>query len=66
MCSLTFGDDASAELNMYQLLNEPINDSESECLGPLMNNGEVELKNDVSALQDLVTGVFACLRVLCS
>ena len=57
MGSLTFVDDPSAELNMEQLLNEPINDSERECLEPTLNDEEAELEEDVPALQDRVTGL---------
>ena len=42
---------------MHQLLNEPMNDSERECLEPIMSNGEVELEYDVPAFQDRVIGM---------
>ena len=57
MSSLTIGDDASAKLNMEQLLNEPMNDSEREHLEPMLNDEEAELEKDVPALRNRVTGL---------
>ena len=57
MSSLTFGDDASDELNMEQLLNEPTNDNEREHLEPMLNDEEAELEEDVPALRNRVVGL---------
>ena len=55
MCSLAFGDTASVELDMHQLLNEPINGNESECLEDLMIKEETELEDESPSLKDRVT-----------
>ena len=57
MGSLTFGDNPSAELNMEQLLNEPMNESEREYMEPMLNDEEADLEEDVPALRNRVTGL---------
>ena len=42
---------------MFQFLNESTNDSGSECLGSLTNDGEVELDDEIHDLQDRTTGM---------
>ena len=64
MCSLAFGIDASTELDMHELLNDPINDSESEWLGHLMIDGEVWLEDDAPALQDHAASMVEDLMIM--
>ena len=59
MCSLTF-DDASIDLAMHQLMNEPI-ENEKQYLELLMNDGQPGLENGMPALQDRVARFFAKL-----
>ena len=58
MRSLAFGGDASASLDARQLLNESMDDSESEHLGLLMDDDQPEQEDDVPALQDRIAGMF--------
>ena len=45
MSFLKFDDDASAQLDAYQLMNEPMHDSEAEYLAPLIDDGKQELED---------------------
>ena len=42
---------------MEQILNEPMNESERECVEPTLSNEEADLEEDVPALRNRVTGL---------